>query len=216
MILLEELAKTYAGVNALDGVSLEVEQGETVVIQGPSGSGKTTLLRLIAGLELPDRGRIQMDGAWVSGPGWATPPFSRELGVVFQRSALWPHMTVSQNIHFAMGGQSTRDGHAWLHQLLAWTGLTEFADRYPSQLSGGEARRTALARALAPRPKRLLLDEPLTSVDPARRAQLLEVLRKYNQETGCTMLYITHIQEEAQLVAGRLLHMRAGRFAETA
>jgi ABC-type sulfate/molybdate transport systems ATPase subunit len=214
MILLEEIAKAYGAILALKSVSLEIEQGETVVIQGPSGSGKTTLLRLIAGLELPDNGRILMDGDWVSGPGWATAPHTRDLGVVFQRSALWPHMTVSQNLRFAARRQSSREQQRWLHKLLDWTGLSGLADRYPSQLSGGEARRAALARALAPRPRRLLLDEPLTSVDPDRKTELLRVLRTFTQETGCTMLFITHIREEAQLAAGRLFQMRAGSLQE--
>lgn len=216
MILLEGIVKAYGAVPALKSVSLEIERGETVVIQGPSGSGKTTLLRLIAGLELPDDGRIQMDGEWVSGPGWATAPHSRDLGVVFQRSALWPHMTVSQNLLFAARRQSLRERQRWLHELLGWTGLSELADRYPGQLSGGEARRAALARALAPQPRRLLLDEPLTSVDPDRRTELLRVLRTFTEETGCTMLYVTHIREEARLAAGRVLQMRSGWLQEAA
>jgi iron(III) transport system ATP-binding protein len=214
MILVDGLSKSYGETLALQVVSFKIEQGERVVVQGPSGSGKTTLLRLLAGLELPDHGRIQLDGAWVSGPGWATPPHTRGLGVVFQQSALWPHMTVVQNIRFALHRRDQAEGRAWLAQLLEWTGLTGFASRYPSQLSGGEARRAALARAMAPRPKRLLLDEPLTSVDPARRSHLLDVLRTFTRETGCTMLYITHIQEEAEQISARLLRMQAGRLSE--
>jgi iron(III) transport system ATP-binding protein len=214
MILLEQLMKSFGETTAVNGVSMKVEAGESVVIQGPSGSGKSTLLRLIAGLELPDHGKIQMDGAWVSGPGWATPPHSRTLGVVFQQSALWPHMTVAQNIRFAIRDPDHMEGHIWLDHLLDRTDLTKLADRYPSQLSGGEARRAALARAMAPRPKRLLLDEPLSSVDPERRLHLLEVLRAYTHQTGCTMLYITHIQEEAAQVSGRLLRMQEGRLLE--
>lgn len=214
MILIDWLSKSYGETPALKGVSLQIEQGERVVIQGPSGSGKTTLLRLLAGLEWPDRGRIRLDGTWVSGPGWAAPPHTRALAVVFQQSALWPHMTVAQNIRFGLHNPDPSEAQAWLQQLLEWTDLSEYVGRYPSQLSGGEARRAALARALAPRPKRLLLDEPLTSVDPARRDRLLDVLKTFTRETECTMLYITHIQEEAQQVSGRLLRMQAGRLSE--
>lgn len=214
MILVDGLSKSYGETPALHAVSFKIEQGERVVVQGPSGSGKTTLLRLLAGLELPDHGIIQLDGTRVSGPGWAAPPHTRGLGVVFQQSALWPHMTIVQNIRFALRGRDQAEGRAWLDQLLEWTGLTGFASRYPSQLSGGEARRAALARAMAPRPKRLLLDEPLTSVDPARRSHLLDVLRTFIHETGCTMLYITHIQEEAEQISARLLRMQAGRLSE--
>ncbi len=214
MIELEHLAKSFGAVRAVDDVSLSIPSGSVNVIQGPSGGGKTTLLRLVAGLELPDRGEILLDGKRVSAPGWATAPHTRGIGIVFQRSALWPHMTVAQNVRFAISrdggsrGRLARQGRpggtaSRLEELLAQTSLTRLAGRYPAQLSGGEARRVALARALAAQPRRLLLDEPLTNIDPELKSQLLDTILHHVRETAATLLYVTHDREEARQVGVR-------------
>jgi iron(III) transport system ATP-binding protein len=211
MIDLKHLSRSFGPVRAVDDVSLSIAGGDVVVVQGPSGGGKTTLLRLVAGLELPDAGEILLDGERVSAAGWATAPHTRGIGIVFQRSALWPHMTVAQNVCFAMSpdgnprGRFARQGRAWdtasrLELLLGQTSLAGLAGRYPAQLSGGEARRVALARALAARPQRLLLDEPLTNLDPELKSQLLDTILHHVQETGATLLYVTHDGEEAHQV----------------
>jgi len=211
MISLKRVSKAFGSIRAVDHVSLEILAGQVVVIQGPSGSGKTTLLRLIAGLELPDSGVIALDDEVVSAVDWATPPHSRGIGIVFQRSALWPHMTVAQNLCFAMNGLSKAEADAHLHEILERVVLTDLRDRYPSQLSGGEARRVAVGRAMAARPKRLLLDEPLTSLDPELKGRLLTAILEYAHETGATVLYITHDREEARAVGHVRLCMERGR-----
>lgn len=211
MIQIRALSKNYGSTLALVDACLEVNDGEMVVIQGSSGSGKTTLLRLIAGFELPDQGEIYLDGEQVSCPGWGWPPYRREIGMVFQRSALWPHMTVAQNLLFAMDGIARQSRQTRLTSLLADTGLSTLAERYPDQLSGGEARRTALARALASNPKRLLLDEPLTNLDPRLKQQLLELIVNQTHSQGITLLYVTHDRQEALSIGGRLVLLEGGQ-----
>jgi len=211
MIVLKDLTKTFGAARAVDSLSLEIPAGEMIAIQGPSGSGKTTLLRLIAGLELPDQGQISMDGEVVSRPGWAVEPWTRGIGIVFQRCALWPHMTVAQNILFAMNGAQRDQKKIRLEGLLQQIHLEALAGRYPFSLSGGEARRVAIARALAAEPRRLLMDEPLTNLDHDLKRQLLDVILGYAASRGTTLIYITHEEDEASLLGGRWLHMQNGR-----
>lgn len=211
MIEIQDLTKNYGLTPALVNASLKVQSGDTIVIQGPSGSGKTTLLRLIAGFELPDQGEIYIDGELVSQPGWGSPPYQRKIGMVFQRSALWPHMTVEQNLLFAMDGIARAERQTRLESLLANSNLTALAERYPEQLSGGEARRTALARALASNPRRLLLDEPLTNLDPRLKQQLLELIINQTLNQGITLLYVTHDRQEALSIGGQLVVIEEGQ-----
>ena len=211
MIELHRVSKMFGDVTAIDAASMTIDAQEIVVVQGPSGSGKTTLLRLIAGLALPDAGEIHIDEAVVSTPTWASPPYSRGVGVVFQRAALWPHMTVAQNVRFPILQLPQQEALERVTKLLEAVGLQDLARRYPSQLSGGEARRVALARALAAQPQRLLLDEPLTHIDPALKERLLGLIKKHAQETGATLLYITHDAHEAEAVGGRLYRIENGR-----
>jgi ABC-type Fe3+/spermidine/putrescine transport system ATPase subunit len=211
MIELRKISKSFGVVSAVDAASMTIEARDVVVVQGPSGSGKTTLLRLIAGLALPDDGEILIDEEVVSTPSGASPPFSRGVGVVFQRSALWPHMTVAQNIRFPILNLPKQAASERVAQLLEAVGLKDLARRYPNQLSGGEARRVALARALAARPQRLLLDEPLTHIDPALKERLLTLIKDQTQEMGATLMYITHDEREAEDVGGRLHRMENGR-----
>jgi ABC-type sulfate/molybdate transport systems ATPase subunit len=214
MIAIRQVTKLFGNIKAVDALTLEIPAGETLVIQGPSGSGKTTLLRLVAGLELPDQGEIHIAGEPVSAPSWCTPPFSRHIGFVFQRSALWPHMTTAQNISFAIRVKGKHEKTTLLNQLLDMAVLSDLADRYPSQLSGGEARRVALARALAAQPRRLLLDEPFTSLDLDLKTQLLRVIQAYTQEHNTTLLYVTHTADEAQHIGGRMVRMERGNLVE--
>jgi ABC-type sulfate/molybdate transport systems ATPase subunit len=211
MIEIRDLVKCFGQVRAVDRVTLQVNGGEAVVVQGPSGGGKTTLLRLLAGLELPDAGEILLDDLVVSSASKAVAPHARGIGMVFQRSALWPHMTVAQNIAFAMNAASAHETGHRLRELLAQVKLEDLAGRFPSQLSGGEARRVALARAIAARPRRLLLDEPLINLDPDLKRHLLQLIRAYAEEVGATLVYVTHSQHEAEQVGGRVIRMERGR-----
>lgn len=211
MIDLRKISKSFGNVRAVEAVSLAIEDGEVIVIQGPSGSGKTTLLRLIAGLALPDDGEIFIDEVVVSTPSWASAPYLRGVGVVFQRSALWPHMTVAQNVRFPILQLSREVASERVREVLEAVRLQDLARRYPNQLSGGEARRVALARALVARPQRLLLDEPLTHIDPALKERLLGLIKDHTQEMGATLLYITHDESEAEEVGGRLYRMENGK-----
>jgi len=211
MIVVQDVARRYGATAALDGVSFEVPEEGTVAILGPSGSGKTTLLRLIAGLEAPDAGAITAGGRLLSAPGRVVAPHLRGMGLVPQASALWPHMTVAQNILFGLHGLPRAEARRRLDELMARTGLAPLARRYPHQISGGEARRVALARALAPRPRYLLMDEPLTNLDGDLRDALLALIRGLVGETRASLLYVTHRPEEAGTLGGRVLRLSAGR-----
>jgi len=210
MIKVVEICKSYGVVKAVQRVSFELSKGEVLVISGPSGSGKTTLLRLIAGLEAPDEGQIYLDGALTGGLRQPAPPHKRGIGFVFQNSALWPHMTVARNILFGMGDLPRQLAHQRLKELFAHTGLEGLERRYPSQLSGGQARRVALARALAPKPKILLLDEPLTNLDPDLKEKLLTLIQELQRSENITMIYVTHDRQEASQMGARCLTMRHG------
>jgi iron(III) transport system ATP-binding protein len=213
MIVVDGLTRRYGPVVALDGVTFEVPDEGVVTILGPSGSGKTTLLRLVAGLEAPEAGRIVADGRLLSAPDRVVAPHLRGMGLVPQSSALWPHMTVAQNVLFGLHGLPRSEARRRLEHLLERTGLTALAGRRPHQISGGEARRVALARALAPRPRCLLMDEPLTNLDGELRATLLALIRDLVCETRASLLYVTHQLDEAAALDGRVLRLRAGRVA---
>lgn len=211
MILLESVSKRYDATPAVDGVSFRVCARDRVALLGPSGSGKTTLLRLIAGLELVDAGRILLSGRLASAPGRGVAPHKRGVGLVFQSPALWPHMTVAQHLLFALDRTTGLATRQRLSELAEQTGLTPLLHRYPHQLSGGEARRVALARTLAPRPGILLLDEPLTNLDDVSRDALLALIREHLDQGGATLLYVTHDEAEARGVAQRILRLDHGR-----
>ena len=174
MIELHNISKKYGDRWVLKNLDLKVNSGERLVILGPSGCGKTTLMRLIAGLENPDDGEIHINGRLVSDPVFCDEPSNRNLGVVFQRSSLWPHLTVAQNILFGLQHQAKQDRNSRLTLILEQIGLTGFEKRMPVHLSGGEARRVALARALVIQPAWLLMDEPLTNLDFGFRKKLIE------------------------------------------
>lgn len=200
-IVIRQLSKAFDTVPVLDAFSLEIAPADRVVILGPSGSGKTTLLRLIAGLDMPDGGEILIDGQSASRPDWVLPPYQRDLSMVFQTPALWPHMTVAENIRFGLSRLDRDSAEQRTAELLAALGLKELAARYPHQLSGGEARRVALARALAPRPALLLMDEPLTNLNPDLKQQVLALIQSHLEQHHPTLVYVTHDAEEARAIS---------------
>jgi iron(III) transport system ATP-binding protein len=212
MITLKQVTKSFGEAQIIDRVSLEAMQNTSTVILGPSGTGKTTLLRLIAGLEMPDSGEIYLDGVLSSKPAWVLAPYRRGIGFVFQTSALWPHMTVEQNIMFGLHNLPESEAQHRLKELLEYVSLNGLERRYPHQISGGEARRVALIRTLAPRPKIILMDEPLTNVDPELKARLLSFIKQAVAETKACLIYVTHDATEASLISDRVLILRGGRF----
>jgi iron(III) transport system ATP-binding protein len=210
MIELKDISKTFDSYKAVDRVSFTIPDHAQVVLLGPSGSGKTTLLRLIAGLEIPDTGTITMDGRLMSSPSTMVPPSERSIGFVFQSGALWPHMTVADNIRFAIGDLMPAEQQQRTRALMERMGILPLAGRYPDQISGGEARRVALARALAPRPATLLFDEPLTNLDRTLREDLLLLIIESVREAGSRMLYVTHDEYEAEKIDGTIIRFDKG------
>ncbi|WFT79328.1 ABC transporter ATP-binding protein [Methylobacterium sp. CB376] len=211
----EDIACRFGRVQALDGVSLDVRPGEVMALLGDSGCGKSTLLRIVAGLEAPSRGRILLDGRLVAGPGVAVPPEARGVGLMFQDYALFPHLTVAENIRFGLAGRPAA-ARAVADSLLEQVGLSARAESYPQTLSGGEQQRVALVRALAPGPRLLLLDEPFSNLDRRMRDRVREDTVALLRRTGTTALLVTHDPEEALAVASRIALMRAGRVVQVA
>ena len=214
-VRLESVSKTYPnGHTAIRRIDLGVDDGEFLVLVGPSGCGKSTLLRLIAGLETPTSGRIVIDGADATG----IPPQTRDLAMVFQSYALYPHMSVRQNL--AYGLKVRRIDPAVVEQRVAGVAaaldITTLLDRRPAQLSGGQRQRVALGRAMVRQPKAFLLDEPLSNLDPALRAQARAELRRLHRRLGVTVVYVTHDQEEAMTLGGRIAIMRDGGIEQVA
>lgn len=198
------------GVDTLHEVSFAIRRGEAVALVGPSGSGKTSVLRLIAGLDRPSTGSVLLNGRVASSPEAVLAPPQRGVGMVFQRPALWPHMTVEQNVEFGLGGLDRQGRRKRLEEVLELTHLRGLERRLPHQLSGGEGQRVALARALAPRPNILLLDEPLSALDSDLHAAMLTLFHEVRRETGATMLYVTHDHQEAAAIAERVVRLRKG------
>ncbi|MBX3496846.1 MAG: ABC transporter ATP-binding protein [Parvibaculum sp.] len=206
----------YGDLQVLSGVSLEARAGEILCLLGPSGSGKTTLLRLAAGLEILQEGSIDLGGAVLAMPGRALPPEKRPFGMVFQDNALFPHLTVAENIAFGLSRRPKEEQARIVAQRLAAVGLSGFEPRYPHTLSGGQQQRVALARALAPEPAAMLLDEPFASVDVTRRRSLREEARRTLKSAGVITLVVTHDPVEALEIADRIAVMEGGRIAQCA
>lgn len=199
-------AKSYGSTNALAGIDLRIEPGRFAVLLGPSGSGKSTLLRSIAGIERLDGGSISLNGTTVSSKTINTPPERRDLGMVFQDYALWPHMTVAQNVGYALRRHKLRSAETArvVTEMLERVGLDAKASRYPPELSGGQQQRVSLARALVGRPSLILFDEPLSNLDAHLRERLRLEISTLTRETGATALYITHDQSEAFALADEI------------
>ncbi|MEU5691557.1 ABC transporter ATP-binding protein [Actinosynnema sp. NPDC020468] len=202
----------YGDVEAVSEVDLEIADGEVVALLGPSGCGKSTLLRAVAGLERPSAGAVAWDGVDLA----ATPVHKRGFGLVFQDGQLFPHRDVAGNVAFGprMRGEDRDTRHKRVAELLDLVGLSGYARRKVTELSGGEQQRVALARALAPRPRLLLLDEPLSALDRALREQLAVDLARLLRDTGATALVVTHDHDEAFTLADRVAVMRAGRIRQ--
>jgi sulfate/thiosulfate transport system ATP-binding protein len=213
-IVVRDVSKRFGTFQALDGVSLEVEGGALTALLGPSGSGKSTLLRIIAGLEWPDSGEIRLAGEDAT----ALSTQKRGVGFVFQHYAAFKHMTVRDNIAFGLEVRKRpkEEIRSRVNDLLALVQLQGFGDRYPAQLSGGQRQRMALARALAPEPRVLLLDEPFGALDARVRAELRGWLRRLHDETHTTTVFVTHDQEEAMDVADSVVVMNKGRVEQIA
>lgn len=218
---LEKISKSFdsahggsSKVKVLDQISLNIEHGEFFFLLGPSGCGKTTLLRLIAGLAEPDSGSIVLDGRNLLG----VPPHQRGIGLVFQNYALWPHLTVRKNVSFGleMSGFSQSEIQERTEQALAMVRISQMSQRFPHELSGGQQQRVALARALAIRPRVLLLDEPLSNLDSKLRSEMRQELLQLHQETGITMIYVTHDQGEALALGTRIAILNQGQVEQLA
>ncbi|HEX2019413.1 MAG TPA: ABC transporter ATP-binding protein [Aurantimonas sp.] len=212
-ISLSAVTKRFGDAAAVDGVSLEIAAGEFVALLGPSGCGKTTLLRLIAGFETLTSGSIRFDGALVAGEGRHVVPEDRNVGIVFQSYALWPHMNVAENVGYPLRVRGIRGAARAdkVAEALAAVDLSGFEARRPADLSGGQRQRVALARCLAMDPAVVLLDEPLANLDVNLRASMEDTFKEFHERTRATMVYVTHDQAEAMAMADRVAVMDAGR-----
>ncbi len=212
VVEIEGVVRRFGSVTAVDGVSLAIAEGAFFALLGASGSGKTTLLRMLAGFEMPDAGRILLDGADIT----RTPPNRRPVNLMFQSYALFPHMTVAQNVAYGleMERRPRAEIRARVAEMLETVQLLPLAGRRPDQLSGGQRQRVALARALVKRPRVLLLDEPLGALDAKLRGQMQLELKRLQHEVGITFIVVTHDQDEALVMADRIAILRAGRLEQ--
>ncbi|WP_214108743.1 ABC transporter ATP-binding protein [Acrocarpospora catenulata] len=211
---LHGIAKRYGSVTALDGVDLAVAGGTLLAVLGPSGCGKTTLLRCVAGFERLDAGEVSVDGRAVAGPGLHLPPERRQIVTVPQEGALFPHLSVRRNIEYGLTRAERRTDR--VAEVLALVGLTGYGDRMPHHLSGGQQQRVAVARAMAPRPSLILLDEPFSALDAGLRADLRRDVRAALQADHATGILVTHDQSEALSIADQVAVMRDGRVLQCA
>jgi iron(III) transport system ATP-binding protein len=220
LIHLDRVTKRFSpdGPPATDRLSFTLESGRILALLGPSGCGKTTTLRLIAGFETPNEGQISIAGRTVADParGIHVAPEARGVGVVFQDYALFPHLTVGQNIGFGLERASRSDRRARVAQVLGLVGLIDFSERYPHELSGGQQQRVAVARALAPAPALILLDEPFSNLDTDLRAQMRDEVEKILRATATTAIFVTHDQEEAFTIADQVGVLDQGRLEQLA
>jgi iron(III) transport system ATP-binding protein len=215
------LHKRYGDVAAVDGLDLDVKPGELVALLGPSGCGKTTTLRVVAGFLKPDAGEVWVGDRCLSSPATVIPPERRRMGMIFQSYALWPHMTVAQNVGYGLRflkdgrrgvARGERDGK--VTEMLRVVQLAGYEGRYPGELSGGQQQRVAVARALVVEPEILLLDEPLSNLDASLREEMRFEIRRLHETFGITTLYVTHDQGEAMVISDRVAVLDQGRVAQ--
>jgi iron(III) transport system ATP-binding protein len=211
----EEVSRRYGDTLALDRVTLDIEPSEILCLLGPSGCGKSTLLRIAAGVERPSSGRIVLDGQEVAGPERFLPPEKRGVGLMFQDFALFPHLTILDNVAFGLNSLTRSEAKAEAHAALERVGLSHYAGEYPHILSGGEQQRVALARAIAPRPSVLLMDEPFSGLDPRLKEKMREETLAILHETRATSIVVTHDAEEAMRMGDRVALMRKGRVVQS-
>ena len=215
-LALHHVSCRFGGITAVDDVSLELEAGEFVSLLGPSGCGKTTTLRMIAGFLNPSVGTIEMDGDMISSPASALPPEKRNMSMIFQSYAIWPNMTVAENVAFGLEVRrlSRAAVRAKVDHILDVVRLAALRDRYPAELSGGQQQRVALARAIVVQPAVLLLDEPLSNLDANLRGEMRYEIRRLHDEFQITTVYVTHDQAEAMVTSDRIAVMNQGRIEQ--
>jgi iron(III) transport system ATP-binding protein len=211
----DDVSRRYGDKLALDRVSLDIAPGQVLCLLGPSGCGKTTLLRIAAGVERPSGGRVLVDGKEVAGPACFVPPEKRGIGLMFQDYALFPHLSIIDNVAFGLRSLSRAEARAEALAALARVGLAAYAADYPHILSGGEQQRVALARAIAPRPGIMLMDEPFSGLDPRLRQKMREETLAILHETRATCIVVTHDAEEAMRMGDQVALLRRGRVVQT-
>lgn len=216
IIELSNISKRYQNANtfAVDEVTFSLEKGEILALVGESGSGKTTLLRLIAGLEHPDSGNIRLNGKLIVMGRKSLPPNKRKTGMVFQDYALFPHLTIFENVAFGLKGLKKKEAEQRVYETIELTGLKEDVKKYPHQLSGGQQQRVALARAIAPRPELLLMDEPFSNLDTILRDQVREEVRQIIKAMGITAILVTHDTKDAFSTADKIAVMLNGKLLQ--
>ena len=215
-LVLQGLGKSYGPVAAVRDVNLSLVEGEFVSLLGPSGCGKTTTLRMLAGFMAPTAGRILVDGAVLSSPDAVVPPERRGMSMIFQSYAIWPNMTVAENVAFGLTLRKLAKPEITrrVAEILAVVKLDRLADRYPAELSGGQQQRVALARAIVIEPAVLLLDEPLSNLDASLREEMRSEIRRLHDQYRITTVYVTHDQAEAMVTSDRIVVMNQGTIAQ--
>lgn len=213
-LVVDHLSRFFAGRAVVDDVCLEVAAGQVTCLLGPSGCGKSTTLRMIAGVDRPDGGRILIDGVEVAGPGRHVPPEHRSVGLMFQDFALFPHLTVTENVAFGLKGDRAARMRR-VDELLERVTLSGFGKKHPHELSGGEQQRVALARALAPRPKVMLMDEPFSGLDNRLRDGIRDTTLDILKDEGTAVVLVTHEPDEAMRMADEIALMRGGRIMQS-
>jgi len=215
-LVLRNVSRTFGDFTAVDNFNLELEEGELVSLLGPSGCGKTTTLRMIAGFMTPTAGTIELDGQVISSPASSLPPEKRQMSMIFQSYAIWPNMTVAENVGFGLKIRNIKadEIRRRVGEILEVVQMGDLRDRYPAELSGGQQQRVALARSIVVKPSVLLLDEPLSNLDANLREEMRFEIRRLHDEFKITMVYVTHDQAEAMVTSDRIAVMNKGRLEQ--